>query len=438
MAKVIDSSSPLVAEHMRNASVLVADLSATSRPLIRKLMSALGAKTTSVVVAESFAEAAARLGTLKPAVVFADLQLGDRSGLELVEAYGKVVPDRLKSLFIVLASSPSGADFAAVAESEADALWPRPRTYAELQDRFLAALAPKLEPSLAMKLVEAGRRFLAAGNAEGAFKAAREAVAKDPGLVAAHWLEGKARVAMNDPDGALVAFQGALAIDPNHFRSLTAIFDLHLLSKRYPEAFETGMTLGTVFPLDPKRIPEMIRLCILNERYSEILPFYDRVMELGGVDEALSRYLSAGLVICGKHLIARGEKDEAVKVFRKAEVASKSKPVVMREIIVALYGATLAQESEELRKRASAEVGSATDVLLAELEHLHLAGPDPKVFLKAQELLARGVSTLRLFEIAVTQARALKRPANAILELAHKGGAAFPDHKEHLLLLARD
>jgi tetratricopeptide (TPR) repeat protein len=422
---------------LQGASVLIIDSNSMSRPVIRKLMSALGARTANVIVAEGLEEARERISALRPSIVLCEYRVDDSTALELFDLFKANAPDRLRSAFIVLADGNSPALWASIAESEVDGLLLRPFTYNDLQKCFVDTVAPKVEPTTYLKLVEAARRFLQAGQHEQALTAAIEAQARDPYPAEACQIQGIVELWKGDSRLAVSAFSRALKLDPNHYRAKLGLIDALTRSNEAAAALDVALDLSAAYPVNPKRIPAFIRLCLQTERLSDIALLNDFVGVGGYEDEALGKHMAAGLVIYAKKLLAEGRREEALEIFRKAELASRNSPVVLREVVAALYLAGIEAAAEEVRRRLPVEVAESTPVQTAMLENLNLKGPHNNTLRFAQELMGRSGAEARVFEIAILQAVALARSREIVDELVSRASAAHPDRREEFERLRR-
>jgi CheY-like chemotaxis protein len=420
-----------LSEYISQARVLIVDHSASSRPVLRRMLSELGVKTANVHVAESYEEAVRLLEANQPSVVFADYAIGSRTALELYREFARLAPDRLRSAFVVISGDNSPAAVTAIADADVDAVFVRPLNIKDLQEKTLETLALKAQPTPYLKMLEAGRRFFEGGKPEQALHAFGGAQRLDPKPAKACYLEGAAFKAMGDADAAFFSFKRGLEHDPRHYRCLVAVFELLIEQGRHAEAYGAGIAILDHYPLNPRRIPEMIRLCIVNQKFAEVLRFAETALELNLTDENLSKYVTAGLFICGKHLLKGGRKDEALQVLRRTESLSRARPKIVSEIIATLYAAGMAGEAEEMLKRAPAEAAQSHEVRLAILEQLHAKGIDQKAFLMSRELVHDGAATARLFEIALAQAKGLGRPDAVIQDLLDRATKAFPENREH-------
>ena len=254
----------------------------------------------------------------------------------------------------------------------------------------------------------------------------------------AYCQEGLVRKQMGDPETARMCFGLALKADPQHFRSLLSLYELFIEQKMMKQAYESSVAMSAFYPINPKRIPELIRVCVANEKFTEVLRFHEVIAQLQSADESVVRYVSAGLVVCGRYFLKKGEKDEALKAFKKAELTSKSKPGVVKEIIVALFGAGLVAEAEYYLKRAPKGVSSSDEISFAILEQRSTLGPDSKTFLMAQGLVNKGIKSQRLYEICLRQAKGVRRPGSVIQDILSKACADLPQHAQFFEALLAD
>lgn len=418
---------------MTGAQVLIVDLSSSSRPVLRRLMGEMGAKTPCVSVAENFEEAVRLVEEKKPQVVFAEFQIGSRTALDLFREYSRVVPSRLQSVFSVISGDNSPATTTALAEADVDLVFVRPLNFQVLCDKFVECLLTKAKPTPYLKFLEAGRRFLEMGKFDAALRAIQQAREADPKSARAYAMEGALKRKQGDLGAALYAFEAGLQFQPDNYRCLLGAFEILTEQKKAPEAYAAGMKLLDHYPLNPKRIPDMIRLCIVTANFAEIMRFVGTALELNlskSENEMLSKYVTAGMFICGKHLLKLGKKEEGLKVLKRTEALSRGKPRIQSEIIAALYTAGLVSDAEEMLRRAPPEVSNSSEVRLAILDQLHFKGVDVKALHLSLELIHDGVATPQLFEIALIQAKGMARPESVIQDLCLRAIQAFPDKRE--------
>jgi tetratricopeptide (TPR) repeat protein len=394
---------------------------------LRRLLNELGVKHANVHVAETYEKALVVLETQQPTVVFTEYNLGAQTALDLFREYARFVPNRIGSVFIVISADNAPASIIALADADVDGVLVRPLNLKDIREKFVEQAVLKAQPSNYIKMIEAGRRFMEGEKPEQALRAYVGAQGLDPKPAKACYLEGSVHRSLGNADAAFEAFRRGLTFDARHYRCMAGLFEILCEQKRHAEAYEAGLAMLAHYPLHPRRIPEMIRLCIVNEKYDEVLRFTETAMELRLGDEVLSRYVVAGLFICGKHLLKNRRRSEALQVLKKAEMLSKNKPKILGEVIAALYVGGMAKDAEEMLRRAPPEVAASHEVRLAILESLHVMGLDMKVFHLSRELIHDGVSTIRLFEIALVQAKGLFRPDAVIQEILTLASKAFPE-----------
>jgi tetratricopeptide (TPR) repeat protein len=422
-------SNQAVAGFLANARALIVDSGSSSRPVLRKMLSDLGVKVSNVSVVESFEAALQAMEAQQPSVVFTDHLLGQRTAVDIFREYSRFVPGRLSSLFIVISGDNSPVTLTTLADADVDAVLVKPLNIKDLHEKFMEVVAVKARPSQYLKVLEAGMRFMDSGKHEQALQAFRSAHRHDAKPAKACYLEGVAQKALGDLGEALACFKRGLEHDPSHYRCLVGVFELLVEQRRNAEAYDAGLAILAHHPMHPKRIPEMIRLCIVTERFPEVRRFAETALEISLSDETISKYVTAGLFICGKYLLKRGEHQEAIEVLRKTEKLSRERPKVLAEIIAALYIAGLEKEAEEMLSRAPSEIAGSKEVRLAILDGLHAKGFDAKTFFMGRQLIQDGLVSFRLFEIVLLQAKGLNRPDGVIQEILSLACEALPDNK---------
>jgi hypothetical protein len=65
--------------------------------------------------------------------------------------------------------------------------------------------------------------------------------------------------------------------------------------------------------LSPERIPDLIKLAVVNKKYDDIFFFYDFSQKIEIQDIVIKKHLAAGLAICGKFLLDGEKKKKGVE-----------------------------------------------------------------------------------------------------------------------------
>jgi tetratricopeptide (TPR) repeat protein len=429
MAGQDEPSKPLM-EFLANRKALLVDPIQASRANIRKIMSTFGMKGHNIDIAESFEEAKAKISSAPPHIIFADYVLGNYCGLDLLQMQRSSYPSRLETAFFLLSDKNSPTIAGRVAEEEADALIARPFTFASLKDKIIEGLDPKSLPSSYMRAIDTGRMLLDEGKPDQALPAFSQAVSLDPAPALAKYFMGMAQRQLGNLDQAKNEFEEGLHYNPNHYRCLSALFDLALESKNFEQAYAMAAQLSANFPVTPKRLTDFVRVSVVSHKFEDILSFYEVFSKMEESDETVVTAVAAGLVVCGRYFLQHDKKPDALTALKKAHSVCKGKPKIMRQILRTYIDMGLAAETNAALLQLPADVRSTPEFRVLEFETLNLTGTASEVLQMGMGLLTQKVKDPKVYEIVILRSIEIKRKREAIQELIHEAMQAFPERKK--------
>ncbi|MGK5085249.1 tetratricopeptide repeat protein [Bdellovibrionota bacterium FG-1] len=424
--------------HIQKLEFLVADPS-SSRKSIRQLLSQLGAKPHQVHVVEKLGDAKELIAVKKPQVIFADYEMLGSSGFELVEIHQREVPANLPRLFFLLTSKDSNMVASSAAEDSVDAVLVKPFTFDALKTGVVDLLQKKINPTPFQKTIEEGKKFIQQKQYDEAIVHFRKAKGLDPKSPLSYCGEAEALVLQGNPKEAMQAFSQSLTKNPMHYRTLMGILDLLLEEKDYVKAYEIGRRVAANHTVPLQRIPDLIRLSVLNLKFEDVLEFYKFADAITEAEANVSVYLAAGLVVCGLYFLNNGNQVAAVDAFRKAEVAAKSSPKIVKRILVALISEGLESEVQVLLARASDEVKESVDLKIAEMEYLCKQGKIQDALGLAVEMMKHRVKDARVYHMGINLSLDAHRSPEIIEDMIAQAqqncsgqGQAFEEYKSKL------
>lgn len=433
---VHDKANKPLLDYLSSRIALVVDTSSASRSTVRKLLGSLGMKTSNVDTAENYPEAEEFIQSKKPQIIFSDYALGGKSGLDLFALQKKQYPNRLDTIFFVLSDKNSPMIASRVAEEEADGLIVRPFTFTSLLDKFVEAAREKTLNNEYLQAVEAAKQILAEGKRKEALEAFQKAQTMDEKPVQALFYEGLIHHQDSRITEAMKSFERGLEINPTHYKCLTGLFDLLMETKQYERAYGVGGKISQSYPISPKRIPDFVRLSVMNRKYEDILSYFDLLTSLEATDTTVANSVSAGLVVCAKYFLQKGNTSDAVAALRKAHAACNGKTGIIKEIVVTYYNAGLKDEAKAILSASPPDVKDSTEIRMVELEQAFKDGPMVNALQISLNLIAQGTKDTRIFEIALMSSVAMKRRPESIQELLENACRTFPDKKDFFTKLA--
>lgn len=410
---------------------LVIDSNSGSRNAARKVLSTLGVKSANVDVAENFSEGEEKLRKKKYEVVFAEINLGKGTGFDLIKIQKEIVANAFDSIFILFSDKNSPAVTSQIAESEADGMVLRPLNLATVQDKLSEVVQTRLNPSQYTQILQAGRTAMTGENFDDAISTFEKARALDPMPSLALYFEAQARLKKGDRAGALENLKAGLAVNPKHYKCLLGMLEIYFEDKNYPEAYSVGAQLTQNFPVSPNRVSNLIWLCVYMGKYADVSAYYDIFAAFEDTDPKVMTAISAGLVVMGKDLVKQGKNKESFDALKKAEMLGKTKPIIMKEVLMTMMRGGFMDESEKIFEKLNSDMKSTTELRLVDLEKLHLKN-DGGTLPLAMGLMKENIVDYRLYEIAVLRSIEAKRKPENIAELIETAVKAFPNKKEDL------
>ncbi len=420
-----------VNNYLASKTALLLDPSSSTRTVIRKLLLAMSIPTANIKVANNFQESKEVIETAKPQIIVAEYHLEKGNGLDLLPLMRSYCPSSLDGTFILVSEKNSPTIAALAAEEEVDIFVVKPFTYDSLQDEFMKALVPKLEASQYVKVLDNGKKLLKDKKYEEAMKLFDHARTLEQKPVLAFYFSGFVSMLLKKTDEAKKFYEEGLKIEPAHYRCLIGLYDVYMEQKQIEKAYEIAHFASQKYPVSPKKIPEFVRLTVLNKKYEELEDFYNLFINLEDRDQMIITYVGAGLVVCGKYLLQQDKRQKAVEIFSKAALVVNQFPKILMEIIQTLITANLAKEAQQLMLKIPETVKASPDFQVLMLKQANLSDSAPKMIQSCQELLSKGIKDIAIFEIMLKRSIELKRESHVIDQIVFDAIKVYPDKKSH-------
>jgi tetratricopeptide (TPR) repeat protein len=422
---------PLV-KFLEKSRALILEPTSGNRTTIRRLLSALGMKTANVEAMELMGDARAKMESMKPNIVITELDVGGENGLELLEMLKKAYPNPLNAIFILLSSKNSSVITSLAAESDADALIIKPFTYATVESKFIEVLKTKASPTFYSKNVEEARLKLNAKAYGEAIPLLTEALKQDRAPALARYYLGVAYLEQNDFDHARQNFEEGLKAVPTHYKCLMGLFELCVRQKDYTKAYEVGTQVTKHHSLPPSRIPDFIRVAVMNQQFEEVTSLFEVVSSIENPEPVVVTYVSAGMVICGKLYLRRKDFANAFTVFQKAQKLAKARENIHVEIVSSLMNAGRMDEAEKALANIPPEIKDTPRMMVLELERLVALNSMDAAVTLGLKLVEKDLKCLDLYTLLIQKAKVFHFSPAVLGNIVTKGGTLFPEKKAEL------
>lgn len=418
-----------LSKSLQDLSAMIVDDS-SSRKSIRVLLSKLNMKPGKVDILDDAKMTESEIKAKKPNILFINFNMVGSDGLRFVEIHKSVIASGQPRCFFLITQQDSLSAIGDAADAEVDAIISKPFTTQSLETDITQALFRKLNPTPMQKLLDMISSLVQAGNLDDASRTVEAAKKLGQPTPILHYYEGIIAFKLDRHADAQKAFEAGLAIQPIHYRCLFGLLDVLITTKEHSRAYEIAKTISTNYTVPVKKIPDLIRLSIVNSKYEDILDFYNVVSNMNEVEDTLSAHIAAGLVVCGTYLLKqKNDPENALKAYKKTETFSKGRPKIVKKIITDLFEANMETDADYFVSRAPDEVKDSAELEVARLEMLVRQNKSEDALNLALNLIRKKIPAPRAYHTAIKISIDIKRSRNNIEDLIGQATSSFPDLK---------
>lgn len=413
--------------------VMIVDPQKSMKMTLKKILFDFGIELVDMLFVEGhYEEVLKEINTHRPEIIFSPYSVSDKTVVDLYTYHETIFPNRQDAAFFVLSKDNSLATASVALDYDIDAFLVEPFTMTSITETIRESLRPKLlatpfdlEFARAMVALKQGKieeaKELSKGL--GSIKGARPEKAV--------YFQGLCAFEEANFGDAIKYFKQSNDIKNGSYRNLKALAQSYNSAKLWTEAYETHKQLIEKFPLGADRIPELIKLAVINKRYDDIFFFYDFFQKLEVQDKIIKRHLSAGLAICGKFLLEAGKKKKGLEAIKLSAESSEGSLEILKSIIPALLKAGVFSNARELLMKYHDELGDLNDYKVLELEVLSQSANKQKEALAfGYKLLRSGVVETEVYTTVLTLSYQLKRNPAFIAEVLNDAVHKFPESKQ--------
>lgn len=400
----------------------------SARSSIRKALSEIGVKRDSVFIAKSPYEIESIINKFKPNIVITLDSFESFNGLDLVEKHLEVKPNRLNAAFVVITNYNSAVSVSEIGEHEVDFMLAKPFNQNQLIEKFLNAFNEKLNPTSYLKLLEEAKQLLFVNELEGAQEKFLHAIKANPKKSAGYYYLGIIEKKLGDTSKAIQLLERALVFENHHFKSLIALFELKFEQNKFKEALSYARRVLKDYPINPRRIGQFIRLAVATKSYKDIVYYCELSKEIA-FNQTMEKFISAGLAIGAKQLIAEGENDKLASLcLEHASRYCLSFPLICLSVVDSWMKLGKIDRADSMLYKLINEEGYKTvDAYILELEVIYRQRDFPKALILALNLLKNKSYNSKVYELAIKSSIMIKRSPTFVSDLYQDAVARFPE-----------
>ncbi|HTL13439.1 MAG TPA: response regulator [Bdellovibrionota bacterium] len=396
-----DPKTAAVANWLASRRILVADVGASTRTSITRVLQDLGARSGHLKTVNGFAAAVEALADHRPHVVVCDYHLGGNCGLRLAPLLRRLHLEDRDRLFVLVTINSSQSAVAEAAEEEVDRYVLKPFTHESLRDYLFQAVLAKLQPGPYLGRIERGKSLMAKGEMDHATLLFTEATVYSEKPSLAYYYLGKAYQAQGLVKDAEENFRAGLVFNDIHYRCLSGLFELLRSQERCEEAHEVMRVLLERFPVSPGRLDAAVGLALETGQYEHVHRYFEVYTSLEYRPATLAQRVSRALVEGGRHFLTHSKFQEAVEAFQRASITGNKHGKVLRRIITSLVEHGRHQEAEHFLKDFAPEHQKGVDYLSMDLLVSSAVGALSRTIDQGRKLLRSGVHDPDVYETLI-------------------------------------
>ncbi|MBP9680899.1 MAG: hypothetical protein KBD76_05805 [Bacteriovorax sp.] len=436
-----DKKNKPILDYFENKSWLVVENSASTRTSIKKSIVQLGSKMSNMTDADNLVDAQKCIETKKPHYIIGNKNINGGSIITLYECHLKTMPNRLSSGFFIITEENALNEVALALEYEMDGIITLPFTGASIIDSLLDGSKHKVAPSAYLKKCDEARSAYYKGNEELAEQLLQASLPLHKHPYEAFFLLGQIYSNQNALEKAVKAYEDSIFHNSEYFRPLNKLSSLYYQMKEYKKAYDMSFLLAQKFPTPPDKIPDLIRLSIINQRYEDINNYLKIFKEFREPDKSTQISLSAGLAVLGKYFFQHNDHVKGEEALRGAFEFSNGKYEILSNLLSTSEEFNKLPLLNELFESVDLDQWNETVSGLSFYTFHKTSEDDGQVLAQGEQLLKKKVKEFHIYIGLIERGIKIKRKIGNIESLVLEGIKEFPEHKDKfdgLFLLAQN
>jgi len=409
------------------------------RITLRSILRQLGVPSDSILLTQSYEEALKLINEHKPEIVITEFSIEEKSCVELIDNQRTHQPIRLKSFSCVISPVSLSSQAYKALSKEVDLHLIKPITIESFEKAVSQVISQKLMPTLKLQLLEKIRLLYESKQFDEALKLIQSSLSENEDAKSLYY-KGNIFKEKGELVQALDCWQHGLSVEPTNFWCLRALFK-HFIEQKLPlQNYEIIVKLLDNHPFNPEWIPQITRIFIANEKYQEVIKYFDIFVNWDNLDEMdkkeniVSEMLSniaACMVISANFVYKMGNKPLALEALIKSVRLCQDKPKILSQIIISLVGMYEFEQAQKFLSLVHPDDFSP-ELHGAELHILDLdEDSDPEEILKKGiELIEKGIKSQKVYEITIIRSVEFKRSIERINNLVEDACAFFPERAD--------
>ncbi len=278
------------------------------------VLESFGITSTKVIVANTFSVAEALIAEKKPKLLITEYEINKKLGMSLIEKQSKHL-DSLSRISILLARNKSDCEVAQAAEEVVDTYMARPYSYHSFTDKLTKAILSKLEPSIYIQTIEAGKKQYFAKAFFEAAKSFEAAKLLHPKPTLACYYLGLTYQRLGNSIKAIEEFKEGRLYQPLHYKCLRGEFETLIFKRKYQEAYQLVPIFLGNYPITPHLLGQFFTAAVFAERFEDLKTYYKLFFNFKVRSSQLKELASLAFLNAARYYLKKKDIATAASLF---------------------------------------------------------------------------------------------------------------------------
>jgi tetratricopeptide (TPR) repeat protein len=427
-----DKSSKPILDFFEDKSWLIIDNSRSTRTSLKKTIVQLGSKLSNMHDADNFTDAKKLIETHKPQFIIGNNKITGGSTISLFATHLKALPNRMNSGFFVIAEASSLEEVALALEYEMDGIISAPFTGVTIIDTLIRGVKYKISPNAYSQKIEEGREKYIHGELDEAKDSFQTSLSLHGRPYEGHYFLGRISNDRQLLEEAIASYEEAVHQNPEYYRALKDLCSLYYKKKDFIKAYNTNLLMTAKYPTAPDKVPELIRLSIINKKYEDISNYYKVFCTIQSPSPEMQLSLSAGLAILGKYFLNNKDSEKGTDALKGAFKFSNGKFEILKSITNTFEQYDNLQILLDLFDQADIDAWPVeTQGFYFHTLHL-ISNEDSRVVMDGEKLLKKKVRNILVYKGLIERGIKMKRKLNYFEKIVLEGTQNLPEYKDEL------
>lgn len=417
----------------KGKEAVIIDPSSSTRATIKRVLSSIGFPIGNIHIVPDYFQAIEVIKDKMAAIIFTAADIGkEKTAEDLLELHLDLIPNRENCVFMVISKHNSEASAAAYLDTEVDNYICQPFNTETLQSSVMKAFKQKVTQTAYDREVCKIKSLIYTKEFDEAKQRAEKSLTMNKNQAWSYFLLGNIEEVQSNFQAAIDQYRKALDSDTSHYQTLSGLMRCYQSLKMYADAYDAATLLLDQYPLSINSIPDLIRISLANQKFEDLEKISAVLVQIPDLSPTIKLQISAGLALCGKHLLKNQNRELGVKSLKKALETCDFNPNIVLSVGQTYVDSALYKEAMNVLNQYDDKLGAMASFKVLELEVFYRTGEKKgHIISLGNQLLKKNIKQPKVYEIMLEASRELNRRPEAIEQIVFDATKDYPELKGH-------